>query len=581
MTKNVTFWSYKGGVGRTMALVNTAFQLARQGERVLVWEMDLEAPGLLQIPMFHEFGKTVKGGMVDILEGASERLDTIVGDVRRYVARYRDSEQETIAFDVLAAGAPNGDYFRRYAGLEWSKFFGPNTSHGYFVFEAIQQTLARTYQPDIILIDSRTGVTDLSAVCTVQIPDTVVMLFTLSHQGIEGTAAVNRAIERRSRDTRRSSAPIERILVASMVPAGSPGLIQQRVGKLRSLGIEPTHYIQLQEDLLLEEQVVSRGSYSSGNYRVFKELAERLLANKSQPRESEFPRMDAEDARRQFDAILGQTSAESPLLDRARCVARLMALLRDLAPSDFVPANPRFPAVIDSLSALFEVADDEPQDPKPWRLRVQAAEILGADHPRLRLPHQVDYWVHVPGGKRTDGAFTIGRYPATVFEYDKFVEDGGRAPADWKDQRQHPGRPVVNVSFRDAKSYCDWAGVRLLTREEWFQAAFGDDERAYPWGSAEITPNHANYRETGIGAPSPVGVFPRGNNPQGIADLVGNVVQLVGGGIADGAQYGEWRCYTCGAGYGWSPEDSSPLTKELTILVEEAAPFIGFRCARP
>jgi hypothetical protein len=43
----ITFYSWKGGVGRTMALANTGVQLARKGNRVLMVDWDLEAPGLL------------------------------------------------------------------------------------------------------------------------------------------------------------------------------------------------------------------------------------------------------------------------------------------------------------------------------------------------------------------------------------------------------------------------------------------------------------------------------------------------------------------------------------------------------
>src|SRR3954451_18123281 len=42
----VTFYSWKGGVGRTMALANAAVQLARHGKHVLMVDWDLEAPGL-------------------------------------------------------------------------------------------------------------------------------------------------------------------------------------------------------------------------------------------------------------------------------------------------------------------------------------------------------------------------------------------------------------------------------------------------------------------------------------------------------------------------------------------------------
>ena len=42
----VTFYSFRGGVGRTMALVNVGVELAKTGRRVLLVDFDLEAPGL-------------------------------------------------------------------------------------------------------------------------------------------------------------------------------------------------------------------------------------------------------------------------------------------------------------------------------------------------------------------------------------------------------------------------------------------------------------------------------------------------------------------------------------------------------
>jgi len=44
--KRVVFYSYKGGVGRTTALIQTAFQLTRAGKRVAIVDMDVEAPGI-------------------------------------------------------------------------------------------------------------------------------------------------------------------------------------------------------------------------------------------------------------------------------------------------------------------------------------------------------------------------------------------------------------------------------------------------------------------------------------------------------------------------------------------------------
>src|SRR4051794_33571600 len=49
----VTFYSYKGGTGRTMAVANVAWILASQGKRVLMIDWDLESPGLHRY--FHPF----------------------------------------------------------------------------------------------------------------------------------------------------------------------------------------------------------------------------------------------------------------------------------------------------------------------------------------------------------------------------------------------------------------------------------------------------------------------------------------------------------------------------------------------
>ncbi|MDB9484844.1 AAA family ATPase, partial [Dolichospermum circinale CS-537/05] len=60
----VTFFSFKGGVGRTTALVATALTLARNGHRVAIVDLDLEAPGLSTI-FFKD--KVENFGVIDYL----------------------------------------------------------------------------------------------------------------------------------------------------------------------------------------------------------------------------------------------------------------------------------------------------------------------------------------------------------------------------------------------------------------------------------------------------------------------------------------------------------------------------------
>jgi formylglycine-generating enzyme required for sulfatase activity len=60
---------------------------------------------------------------------------------------------------------------------------------------------------------------------------------------------------------------------------------------------------------------------------------------------------------------------------------------------------------------------------------------------------------------------------------------------------------------------------------EWERAVRHTDQRPYPWGTEEPTPEHANYTEAGIGRTSPVGCFPAGAAVCGAQDMAGNVLE--------------------------------------------------------
>jgi serine/threonine-protein kinase len=124
-------------------------------------------------------------------------------------------------------------------------------------------------------------------------------------------------------------------------------------------------------------------------------------------------------------------------------------------------------------------------------------------------------------------AYEIAKYPVTVEEYTRFVEEGGREPVEWDKQVLYPNRPVVYVSWYDAVAYCAWARVKLPTEAQWERAARGQEGRRFPWPHGEPDANRANYRDTGIGAPTPVGLFPLGATPDGICDMAGNVWEWV------------------------------------------------------
>jgi len=201
----ITFYSYKGGTGRSMALANMAWVLAAAGKRVLAIDWDLEAPGLHRY--FHPFLSdpelTSTEGVIDFvirfIEEASARpADTRKGDdwYQPYarIAHYASSIDYPFPngglLDFIPAGKQGDAYAARVNSVNWKHFY--ERLNGWSVIEHMRDHLLGEY--DVVLIDSRTGVSDTSGICTVQLPDTVVVCFTLNFQSIDGASAAARSI---------------------------------------------------------------------------------------------------------------------------------------------------------------------------------------------------------------------------------------------------------------------------------------------------------------------------------------------------------------------------------------------------
>lgn len=197
-----TFYSYKGGVGRSMALVNTAELFYQAGLKVLMVDWDLEAPGLERW-FFHDPEQLEEvldqRGLMDMFLGYKKQMaqEAAISVGAQGELPFEDPRHVTINIYpegtgkgqlwLLSAGrrsrAVFADYARSVLTFDWQDFYQNWGGERYI------EWLRRQFvdMADIVLVDSRTGVTELGGICTYQLADTVIMFCSPSQQSLDGT----------------------------------------------------------------------------------------------------------------------------------------------------------------------------------------------------------------------------------------------------------------------------------------------------------------------------------------------------------------------------------------------------------
>jgi len=261
----ITFYSYKGGTGRSMSLANVACLLAERlaGEGgVLLVDWDLEAPGL------HRFfpgrltpaatdtplGLDHRIGLIDLFQEldaatpatppesddeaearAAAALDRV--ELERFVG-----ESGISGIRLLRAGRDDdGRYSQRVTTFSWEGLFRRSP----VLFRGLAERWSRAYR--YVLLDSRTGVGDIAGICTALLPEKLVVVFTPNRQSLTGI----RALVERATSYRRQSDDLRPLVVfplPSRIEAARDDLrTQWRMGN-RERGI--TGYQPMFEDLL-------------------------------------------------------------------------------------------------------------------------------------------------------------------------------------------------------------------------------------------------------------------------------------------------------------------------------------------
>jgi MinD-like ATPase involved in chromosome partitioning or flagellar assembly len=186
----VTFYSFKGGVGRTMAMVNVAAELARTGRRVLLVDFDLVAPGLCEFDLLDPEIRTP--GLVEFV--SDYLVDHIVPDVKNYIHRSNRFSETADRLWVMPAGCQkNSNYQSLFTAINWNDLYEEHD--GYLLMEDLRSQWESAIHPDYVFVDSRTGYTDIAGICTRQLPDAVCLLFTLNKQNLTGLTRITSEIK--------------------------------------------------------------------------------------------------------------------------------------------------------------------------------------------------------------------------------------------------------------------------------------------------------------------------------------------------------------------------------------------------
>lgn len=182
----VTFYSFKGGVGRSTCLAIVGSMLASRGRRVVMIDFDLEAPGLTgSINRTSE--ELAQYGALDYIYQRWLMPSTHQPNLADCVQQVGDPAKPLF---LIPAGRYDEQYIHKLADFEVAKYYrrDPNP-----IRQLIEETKLR-FSPDVILIDARTGFDDIGAISLLDLADLGILCFSPTKQNYLGLEWVTKAI---------------------------------------------------------------------------------------------------------------------------------------------------------------------------------------------------------------------------------------------------------------------------------------------------------------------------------------------------------------------------------------------------
>jgi hypothetical protein len=284
--KTATFYSYKGGVGRSLFVANLSIFLARFAlKKVLTVDLDLEAPGL-----HYKYAETglavppIEAGLVDTLH---DYLNAEAPPATLPILDlWRGPEGGSVHF-FPAGVAPRPGYWDKLAAMNFWELMRGKDGTGALLFREVLEHIREQLQPDIVLVDARTGVTELGGAAA-QVWAQQAFCMALDHEEhLEGIRAVMRGIARRPRADGVGNIQVVPVLSRMHTVYGSAEeeAARERVrAYLNEMGpsVEDTLSVGSREDVLVlhnDDGVYKTGKALMGDVLKGGRPASRLLAD--------------------------------------------------------------------------------------------------------------------------------------------------------------------------------------------------------------------------------------------------------------------------------------------------------------
>ncbi|MGV9521229.1 tyrosine-protein kinase family protein [Streptomyces griseus] len=316
----VTFYSLRGGVGRTTALAAAAQILSERGRRLLCIDMDLEAPGLATVLGCPE--PREEQGVLPLLL-ALERGDEV--DIRDHVLRVNEGEE----LYCLPAGKLGREYADRLRLLDPEIWYRESNNP---LHQLLQLAKDSALQPDLILLDSRTGISPVAAPLLFDVSDLAVICLYPHPQAERGTELLVKALM--STKSRRTTSdtpltPEPRFIVSPVPPGPSAETVLTRAitwidhwivdaQSRRAGGYDPlradeiTHTVSYSPDTAFRDKV-SNGVATREAYGAVADWLEQLLPQTYALSDSS--RNRKHDVLEQLDFSTGTAEQQASLLD--------------------------------------------------------------------------------------------------------------------------------------------------------------------------------------------------------------------------------------------------------------------------